>query len=168
MERTIQNIISKETVKSSLFDVIALSVVYLVPVFSHLFSFPLYLLEPMRLMLILAVAHTSRKNAYIIAATMPLFSFIISAHPVFIKALIMSAELVFNVWLFFYISEKLKNNFASMLISIGLSKIIYYAVKFTVLSLVLMTGSLVATPVWIQLVTMLVFSSYFLIKKDIT
>ena len=117
-------------------------------------------------MLILAIAHTSKKNAYILAATLPIFSFIVSAHPVFIKTLLITGELLLNVWLFFFISEKMKNKFGSMLLSVGLSKIAYYVLKFALLSAVLLEGSLVSTPLAIQAITMIVFSGYiFLMKK---
>ncbi len=166
MEAILGNRISKEVIKGALLDLLAIGFVYSIPVLSHLFALPVYFIEPMRLMLILAIAHTSKKNAYILAATLPIFSFIVSAHPVFIKTLLISGELLLNVWLFFFISEKIKNKFGSMLLSVGLSKIAYYILKFALLSAVLLEGSLVSTPLEIQAIMMIVFSGYiFLMKK---
>jgi hypothetical protein len=166
MEAILGNRITKEIIKNSVFDIVAIGVIYLIPVLSHLLALPVYYIEPMRLMLILAIAHTSKKNAYILAATLPLFSYIVSAHPVFLKTLLISGELLLNVWLFFFLSEKIKNKFGPMLISVGISKIVYYVLKFALLSAVLLEGSLISTPILIQFVTMLLFSSYiFLIKK---
>lgn len=166
MEAILGNRISKEIIKGSVFDIFAIGFIYLVPVLSHLFALPVYYIEPMRLMLILAIAHTSKKNAYILAATLPIFSYVVSAHPVFIKTLLISGELLLNVWLFFFLSEKIKNKFGSMLLSVGLSKIAYYALKFVLLSAVLLEGSLISTPLAIQFVTMFLFSGYiFLMKK---
>lgn len=158
---------SKEIINSSLFDLIAIGFIYSVPVLSHLFALPIYYLEPMRLMLILGIAHTSKKNAYILAATLPLFSFVVSAHPVFLKTLLISGELLINVWLYFFLVEKLKNKFGSILISIAASKIIYYVLKFGLLSALLLEGSLISTPILIQVTTMFLFSLYlFSFKKS--
>ena len=165
METILGNRISKEIIKGSVFDIFAIGFVYLVPVLSHFFALPVYYIEPMRLLLILAIAHTSKKNAYILAATLPIFSYVVSAHPVFLKTLLISGELLLNVWLFFFISEKIKNKFGSMLLSVGLSKIAYYVLKFALLSAVLLEGSLISTPLAIQFVTMFLFSSYIFLMK---
>lgn len=165
MEAMLGKFDSKEIVKSSIFDFLAVAFIYFVPVLSHLFAIPIYYLEPMRLMLILSITHTSKKNAYILALTLPIFSFAISAHPVFIKTLLISGELIFNVWLFFLITEKIKNKFAAMFLSIGISKIAYYALKFALLNLLLIEGSLVSTPIIIQFATMSLFSYYFYLLR---
>jgi hypothetical protein len=166
MEAILSNKISKEIVKNSVFDIFAIAAIYLVPVFSHLFTLPVYYIEPMRLMLILAIAHTTKKNAYLLALTLPIFSFLISAHPVFLKTILITGELLLNVWLFFFLSEKIKNKFGAMILSIGISKIAYYVLKFTLLSALLLEGSLISTPLAIQFVMMFLFSGYiFLIRQ---
>ena len=166
MEAILGNRISSSIIKSSVFDLLAIGFIYIVPVISHLFALPIYYLEPMRLMLILGIAHTSKKNAYILALTLPLFSFIISAHPVFLKTMLISAELLLNVWLYFFLVEKIKNQFGSIFLSIAISKVIYYIVKFGLLSVLLLEGSLVSTPIYVQVITMSLFSVYiFLLKK---
>lgn len=154
-------------IKSVVLDLFALALIYFLPAISHLIGFPLYLIEPMRIMLILAIAHTSQRNAYLLALTLPLFSFVISAHPSFLKMLLISAELVLNVWLFYYILKLAKNHFAAMLSSIIISKVIYYGIKFMLISFVMLSGSLVSTPIYIQLITSVVFSGYvFLIFRN--
>ncbi|MBK8944185.1 MAG: hypothetical protein IPM32_02840 [Ignavibacteriae bacterium] len=166
MDSVLGKIGQKEIIKSSVFDIMALAFIYLVPALSHLTALPIYFIEPMRLMLILSIAHTSKKNAYIIASTLPIFSFVISAHPHLIKTFLITGELLLNVWLFFFLTEKIKNKFASMILSIGLSKMAYYAVKFGLLSLLFIDGSLISTPILIQIVTTFIFSGYvFLMKK---
>ena len=166
MENILNNKISKSTIKSSIFDLFAIAAIYMVPTFSHLFALPIYFIEPMRLMLILAIAHTSKNNAYFLAATLPIFSFVVSAHPVFLKTLLISGELLVNVWLFFLLSEKIKNKFGAMVISIVISKMAYYAIKFTLLSFVLLQGSLISTPILIQMVTMFLFGGYIFLNKN--
>ena len=69
--------------RSVLLDAIGLVFVYFIPSISHVLNVPIYLVEPMRIMVILAIAHTTQRNAYILALTLPLFSYFISAHPVF-------------------------------------------------------------------------------------
>jgi hypothetical protein len=142
------------------FDLIALSVIYLVPTISHIVGFPLYYLDPMRLMVFLIIIHTDRKNSYIIAGTLPLVSFLTSSHPILLKSLIMSGELMINVWLFFKLADLLKNNFVSALFSIVIAKGIYYAVKYIFVSTSLISSDIVATPFYYQLIIIIAISVY--------
>ena len=163
-------VINREKIKSILFDIVALAFIYFVPTISHYLSVPLYLIEPMRLMLVLAMVHTSRRNAYIIALTLPVFSFLISGHPVALKAVIMTIELVLNVWLFYAISKKWSNTFGVMLLSIVISKLGYYLLKFGLISMAVFDSELISTPLYLQLITSVVFSAYlfFLFKRKET
>ena len=165
MQAILNKIVTKEFVKPAVFDLIALTVIYLVPVFSHLFAVPIYYAEPMRLMLVLSVMFTSKRNALLIAATLPVFSMLVSGHPVLYKALIMAGELLLNVVLYFVFLKKFKNKFASMLLSIALSKAAYYGLKILLLNLALMSGDLIATPIIFQLGVIFVFSSLLMLKK---
>lgn len=152
---------SRKTLSYVLFDILALTFIYFVPTISHMLSFPLYLIEPMRIALILALVHTTKKNAYIIAITLPLFSFLVSAHPVFYKMMLISGELVINVWLFYFIFSRTKNAFVSILSSIVLSKAIYYLAKFIAIALILQTSErIISTSLYIQAATTIVFSVY--------
>lgn len=152
---------SRKTLSYVLFDILALTFIYFVPTISHMLSFPLYLIEPMRIALILALVHTTKKNAYIIAITLPLFSFLVSAHPVFYKMMLISGELVINVWLFYFILSRTKNAFVSILSSIILSKVIYYLAKFIAIALILQTSErIISTSLYIQAATTIVFSLY--------
>jgi hypothetical protein len=134
-----------------------------VPALSHMLALPVYLIEPMRLMLIIALVHSSKANAYILAFTMPLFSFVVSSHPSFYKMLLISIELGLNVFLFYMIVDRVKNGFSAILASIVLSKLVYYALKFGFIGFALIGGSLVSTPLLIQLITALIYSTYLAI-----
>jgi len=160
MEKTSVYPLSIQKIKNIVFDLIALLAIYLVPAVSHLLSFPVYYLEPMRIMLILAIVHTSRKNAYLIALTLPLFSMLISAHPSLVKTSLITGELLLNVWLFFFIAEKLSNKTLSIFLSIVVSKIFYYLVKFLLVTSALIGGDLIATPIYIQIIMLFVLSGY--------
>jgi len=154
------NYFSKQNVMSALFDIAALAFIYFVPAISHLLSLPVYLIEPMRLMLILALVHTTKQNAYIIALSLPLFSFLISAHPVLPKMVLISFELVLNVFLFFAILKRFNNTFLAILVSIISSKLIYYVIKFGLIKLALIDSGLISTPIVIQVIMVLIFSGY--------
>jgi hypothetical protein len=158
-----ESIFRRIPVSGILIDITALAFIYLVPTLSHLLSLPVYLIEPMRLMLVLALVHTSKRNSYILALSMPLFSFIISGHPVFAKMFLIGMELSLNVFLFYLLAPRMRNVFPAIFISILLSKAVYYLLKFALIRLAVMDTSLVAMPLLIQLVMTVVFSSYLAI-----
>jgi len=154
---------------SLLIDLSALTVIYLVPTFSHLIGFPLYLIEPMRIMLILAMVHTNKTNAVIIALTLPVFSFLISGHPVLPKMMLIAAELLVNVVMFYFLTKKLNKVFPAILLSILLSKLMYYGLKFSLIQLAFLDSGLVSTPIYIQVIMTFVLSGYlylFLRKQE--
>lgn len=163
MKAGILSLNRKQLIGSGILDVFALLFVYFIPTISHLFNYPLYVFEPMRIVVILAIAHTHRKNVYLLALTLPLFSFFISSHPYLLKSFLIASELLLNVWLFYSLQKRIKNIFAVTLISVAASKLVYYLLKFTLISALLIDGSLIATPVVIQLGLSVVFATYLAI-----
>lgn len=160
MEKTINILDIKSNIKTYLIDISLLLMIYFLPALSHMFAFPIYYLDPMRIAIVIALIHTSKKNAFIIALTLPLFSFIISSHPHFLKSFLLSAELVINIFLFFLLKEKIKNVFTSLFISIIISKVIYYLLKFTFLSFGLFDDKLFSTPIYFQFGSAILLSIY--------
>ncbi len=152
-----------------LIDITALTFIYFIPTLSHMLNLPVYLIEPMRLMLIIAMVHSSKANAYFLALTMPLFSFLISSHPSFYKMLLISFELVLNVFVFYLIVDRVKHVFTAIFAGIVISKLVYYALKFGFIGLALIGGSLVSTPLFIQLITAMIYSTYLALffKKEL-
>jgi hypothetical protein len=150
----------KTMINSLIINSVALLFIYFTPALSHLLNFPLYLVEPMRIMVVLAMVHGDKRNAFILAATLPLFSFAISAHPVFYKMLLISAELSLNVWLFYVLKERMRNNFMAMISAVVLSKTAYYLLKSVFISAALLGAGLFSTPVWIQGLTTILFGAY--------
>ncbi len=144
----------------AILDTLGVLFIYFVPTISHLLNFPLYLLEPMRIMVILAMVHTHRKNAYILALTLPVFSFLVSAHPHFLKSMLITFELLLNVWIFYAIFNKMRNALAATVFSVFLSKMFYYLLKFVFIAALLIEGDLVSTPIYIQLIMTSVFGLY--------
>lgn len=157
---------NKETVLNIriivLFDIIALGILYLTPVLSHWLSLPLYKFEPMRCVLLINLLLTSNKrNAYIMAVTLPLFSFIVGSHPFLFKALLMAFELSANVLLFDLLSRKLNNCGFAMFVSILVSKTLYYLVKIGLISIGLMNTAILSTSIGVQLLIAAVLSLLF-------
>ena len=142
-------------------DIFALAVVYLVPVFSHLTGVPFYYIEPMRIALVFSLLFAGERNSYAIAATLPLFSHLFSGHPVLPKALLISAELSFNAYLFYYLNEKFGDSTAAFLSAVVGSKIFYYAVKFLLIQTAVLSMPLVSAPLAIQSGAVVLFALLF-------
>lgn len=163
MEKTIALKNYSTHIKTYTIDLLLISFIYFLPALSHLVAFPVYYLDPMRIALVITLAHTSKRNSFLIAFTLPLFSFLISSHPQIIKSVLISSELLVNLGLFFLISSKIKNIFVSMFTSIVLSKIIYYAAKYFLINAGLINDSLISTPIYFQLAVIILLSIYLLI-----
>ncbi len=150
-----------------LLDGLALAFIFFMPAISHMLSIQLYMVEPMRIMLILALAHTHKKNAYLLAVALPLFSYLISAHPVFFKAVLIAAELVVNVAVFYFLASRV-HKLGAIFASIWISKLFYYVIKYFALQTAVLSGAMFGIPLWLQLATSVVFSAYifFMYKKQ--
>ncbi|MBI1937935.1 MAG: hypothetical protein HYS25_07400 [Ignavibacteriales bacterium] len=146
--------------KTFLVDFLSLAAIAFIPALSHMLSIPIYIFEPMRILLVLSLVHTSKKNAYLIAVLLPLFSFLISAHPSVVKSMLITTELLLNLFLFFLAVRYINNNFAAAFASILVSKIYYYAAKFGLASAGFIGGKLIATPFYLQLIIAGAVSTY--------
>lgn len=133
MENTLTLITNKERIKTLVFDILCIAVMFFVPAVSHLSKIPLYLLEPLRIMIILALLHTRKENAYIMAVALPVFSYLVSGHPFFGKMIVICLEMLLNIGLFYLIARIIKNNFISMTLAIIISKGFYYFCQYVFL-----------------------------------
>jgi hypothetical protein len=156
---------SREIIKKSLIDIFLIAAVYFVPTFSHLLNFPLYLLDPMRVIIVLSIIFTSRNNSYLLALTLPMFSFILSSHPYFLKAVLITSELTLNIFMFYFLFKTFNNYFMSMLASILSAKVYYYLIKSILISMGLIETNLISTSLLIQLGMALFLSSLIYIIK---
>ena len=148
-----------------LLDIISLLFVYCLPTLSHWLSYPLYYFEPMRIALFTSIfIFPDRRNAYFLAITLPLFSFLVSGHPVAIKNVIMAVELIANIFFLFYLSNKIKNSFVVCLLSILISKLLYYGLKYVAIFCGLLTRSIVDTPILVQSLVAVVLSVIFVLN----
>lgn len=153
------------SIRIFLIDILALTFVYLVPTISHLTKLPLYFFEPMRIAVFVCLIHTTTKNTFLIAATIPLFSLIVSSHPEILKSVLITMELLANLLLLFIFTRK-GYKFSAMFISIVLSKSFYYLTKSALLQLNLIEGSLISTPVVIQWIMAIGLSFYVTLKYE--
>ncbi len=147
-------------IRNSTLDLLAVAFIYLVPTVSHLFSYPLYIFDPMRMMVILAISHSTKRNTFLLALTLPLISFMISGHPVLFKALLMTGELTLNIFLFYLLQKKFSSVFLSLFGSIIIAKVFYYAGKIFLVNFSLLKMDVVSTSILLQLIMALVFSTY--------
>ena len=134
-------------------DVVLLVALYLVPAFSHLTAWPLYMFEPMRVALIVALLFTNRANTYLIAVTIPLASVLITGHPEPLKAVLMCVEFSVLIAAYAYLANRMRiPAFAALTAAILLGKVVYYSMKSLALGAGWLTGSLISTPLKTQLV----------------
>ena len=159
MQITLNSPAARLGIKSIMLDLAAIVFIYLVPTFSHLLSFPLYYIEPMRIMVILAMIHTHRNNAYILALTLPLISFALAAHPVLVKSMLIAIELVAMVAVFQMLQKRI-HVLAAIFLSIWISKLFYYIMKFAAISTIMPDESMIGIALYIQLIVSIVMSLY--------
>lgn len=144
-------------------DVIILTLVYFIPAVTHLLPFPLYILDPMRILLLIGfLISRNNTNSFILALTIPLISTIATGHPPFFKAILIAIELFSNLWLFVYLNKKVNLRAYLLLpITIILSKIIYYTLKFIFIKVSLIDGALITTDLLVQAATVLIVTIVF-------
>jgi hypothetical protein len=146
--------------KTFITDVLIIVAVYFIPALSHQVPFPLYTFEPMRLLLFAGLLLVrNNANAYFLACTIPLVSTIVSGHPPLAKAILISFELLANVWILLKLAKQYKWNAGILFfVSTVASKIIYYGLKFIFIQLSLIPGDLITTALTTQLITLIVLS----------
>jgi len=116
-------------------------------------------------MLILTIIFLDRLSANIIAFTLPLFSFLLSGHPIYPKVIIVAVELITFVFLFYNLKKNIGSTFWAMLLSIIISKTIYYGLKYLLIEMTLLQSAIISTPIGIQIFLVLFYSSIFLIPR---
>jgi hypothetical protein len=158
-----------EVIKATVLDVVSLAFIYFIPGIAHLLSFPVYMIEPMRLMLVVSFVITGKKNSYLLALTLPLFSFAVSGHPEFVKMLIITSELLLNVFLFYLFADLFKGKFLAAITSIIASKVFAYFLYLVFFSFAFVKSEASPAFLGVQVLTTLIFSIYIYIatKKSL-
>lgn len=149
--------------RTLLVDVGILVMLLILPASSHILPLPINILDPMHMVLLFGyLLSPNRTNILILACVVPFFSAWVTGHPPFLKAMLIAIELTCNMALLIVFLNKLKwPVFVSILGSILLSKVAYYSLKFVFLEMVLLSGSLVSTPLSMQMLTVLVQTVLF-------
>ncbi|MDD5362987.1 MAG: hypothetical protein PHN88_12690 [Ignavibacteria bacterium] len=152
----------------AIFDVVSITLAFLLPSFVHLANFNLYLLEPFRIVLIFSFLLRSRVNAVLLAILLPVITLLISNHPSLYKGSIIITELLINTFLIILFEKKNMNYFLACAASIIISKIFYYGIKYFYLRNGIMEGDLIATPIITQILVMLLLSAvYYFLNRNI-
>ena len=163
--------IIKKTLPIAIFDLFAVALVYFIPALAHLTAIPFYIIEPFRLMVLISlVVMNNKHNSLLLAVTLPLISFIIAMHPFFVKAMLISVEMVVNVLVYSLLMKKIKKPSLAILLSIVVSKAGYYLLKYGFISMGLLSMSLISTSLLVQLavavVTALLFGQIYKQSKE--
>ncbi|MCX6245664.1 MAG: hypothetical protein NTU98_13300 [Bacteroidetes bacterium] len=151
---------SKAFHKTLIFDAGALAFVFFIPLLGNLLQLPFYMIEPMRLMVIISMAHFNRVNSFVLAFVLPAFSWIVSGHPEFIKMLVICAELSVNVFLFYFLLKKLDHVFLSAIASVIISKICCYSLYLIFFSVMFIQEEAGIPFLISQLITTILYSFY--------
>lgn len=154
--------IKTKAIKTIIVDLCLLTFIYYVPTLAHAFRAPIYMFEPMRVALFMAVLLLrDRRNAFLLAITLPLFSFMVSGHPIAVKNLIMSIELFVNIFLLYKLIDLRVGQMLSCFISILVSKVVYYGMKILAINVGLLAAKTIDTPIYIQLFVAVFLSILF-------
>ena len=158
-------IIKTFSINNIVVDFFLLCIAYFIPTISHVLTFPLYIFDPMRIILLIGLLMTKNKNnSLVMAVSIPFFSTLVAGHPLLMKSLLIGIELTTNILLFLYILNKAKLHvFFAIFGSIVLSKIVYYSFKFLFLKLGILDGNLISTPLLIQFFVALIIAIVFCI-----
>lgn len=141
----------------ALLDAVLLTVACLIPTVSHLFALPLYMLNPMLALLLVALLiGRDWRNAFVLAILMPAVSCLLTGMPVAAKMLCMMAELATVATLFGWL-QKHWAVLPAVLTAIVAGKLVYYALK----AIVIAPAVLVSTSWSIQLLAILLWGGLF-------
>lgn len=173
MENIISNISRVFTLRNLITDISVFLCIYWIPALSHIMPFPLYMLEPMRLFMLIGYSLSRNNvNGYFLALSIPIFSALVSGHPAFFKAVLISFELFFNLLVFIQLLKATKLNIAVlMIISILISKVFYYILKHVFLLSGLIDGGLFGISIWIQIssatyITLVFYALSYKLRKS--
>ena len=156
--------IARSHVRLLLVDAALLTTACLVPAVSHLLAFPVYMLNPMLALLLVALlVGRDWRNALVMAILMPAVSCLITGMPVVAKMVCMMAELATVAAVFTFAGRKLAI-LPAILTAIFAGKIVYYALK----AIIIAPAVLIGTTWTIQLFAVLLWGGLFalLYKKS--
>jgi hypothetical protein len=136
-------------------DIAVLAAVYGIPALSHIAPFPLYYLDPMRLLLLTGYLLTRHQgNAILLSLSIPLFSSFFTGHPPLAKATLIAMELLVNISLLHFVLERWKQSvLLAVFGSIVISKCVYYIAKALFIQFGWLADKLIATDLYTQVLS---------------
>ena len=99
----------KGIIEKTVLNLIMIGLFILVTIYAKIWHYPLYVVEPMRIILVVSIIFTNKANQYFFAIILPLISFVISGHPPIPKTLIIVCELSLNVAFLWLLEKKIGN-----------------------------------------------------------
>lgn len=151
--------------RTALVDALVLVSFYLTTVFAHILPFPLYKLDPMKILVLITVIYSKRGNALGIATALPILSFLSTGHPVFPKFMIMSVELIVFAFVFGTLAQRKSSGLVVFLGAVLLSKGAYYLIKAGVIALGFLDQTLISTDFYTQIQALVILGAvYFVIR----
>lgn len=139
-------------VRLAVSDALLIAALCLLLMLAHTVTFPFHIFEPMRLAVLVGLLWgASRKNALLLAVAVPFCTLFVSGLPAFPKCLLISVELLANMFFFIWSSGRMRSVFLSMLLSILLSKAVYYMLKWILISTLFPAQPLIGTGFGVQL-----------------
>ncbi|NQV40753.1 MAG: hypothetical protein HQ506_00225 [Candidatus Marinimicrobia bacterium] len=151
--------------RTILIDALVLVSFYLTIVFAHLLPFPLYKLDPMKILVLITVVYSNRGNALGMAAALPILSFLSTGHPVFPKFMIMSLELIVFAFVFIALSQNKSSGLVTFLGAVLISKGVYYLIKAGAIALGFLDQVLISTDLYTQIQALVILGAvYFVIQ----
>lgn len=129
----------------------------LIPAASHALALPLYMLNPMLVLLLAGVLlHRDWRHALVLAVLLPVVSCLVVGMPTAAKAVCMVAELATVAVMFGWLQRKWVV-WPAVMTAIVAGKVVYYLLKAVVLA----PAVLVGTEWWIQLGTVVLWGGLF-------
>lgn len=137
--------------RTALVDALIFLGFYLTIVFAHILPFPLYKLDPMKILVLITVVYSNRGNALGIAAVLPILSFLSTGHPVFPKFMIMSMEMIVFAFVLSTLSQRKSSGLVTFLGAVFISKGVYYLIKAGAIALGFLDQVLISTDLYTQI-----------------
>jgi len=166
---SVSSIIRRGKSKTIIYDFFGILFLVLLPALSHSSGFVYYYIEPFRIVLIISFIFNNKPNSYFLSLVLPFFSFSVTEHPLIYKSILISVELLLNTLIFYKLSGYFKKyNVVIIVLSILISKIFYYLLKYVFVYFKLINGSLISTDLSSQLIVVMILTALFIFVKYIS
>lgn len=156
-----ENIKQRSLLRAGLIDAALLTVACMIPAVSHLLALPIYMLNPMLMVVVAGMLLVNSKwNAYILALAVPFFTCLVTGMPTPLGALCMVCEYATVATVFYLVGGRRSGfrwAFGSILAAIVAGKAVYYFAKW----ILVRPEQLIGTSVVWQTVSVLAISVVF-------